>query len=826
MDPVEIDTSKRIRLRVLIALVVCVGALTYVWYLFGSYLSPTVKRNKVTPVQNTIPSQPNSTSLSKVGLPKVNFRNYEVKAPSPQVPTQSKILTFKTNYTLDEAKTFASKFGLASEKRSTENPDYVIYTNTDDPEKRGVMTFNLKTGSFTFQSLGEIRPSLNVGSQAPLLAASIFVKDIGLDDGTITCANTYERKDIADAIFVKCNRDPAKVGGQIYGYPGILSVSEDIPFQSLKTGSVDPQAPTNDQIINTSDGTNGKIQPEEYNTITVALSKKTGRILSVKSTLRQTVSQEKATSTDLISPQDALDKIKKGGAEQSLVIPAGQGVPSWQNVFANNEAIGRQATVTDYVIAYLEKPGFVAQEKLAPYYIFRGLSKLETGYTARFVQVVPATKKAISFLSNPTVAGVSTIAQTTDRYQYGSQKQGSFELTGTEQPTQAPTNEPQLPSPTSPPTGPQLECRAPDSWMNVTLQVPGVGEMKLGRTSGHMFLFMSANFPVTTISQAVQVFDSLVAQQYSINLARWYQSNPALFNTASLDSTSLTTAYMSINKTIRSAPLAYDKDGKLGYQMPNNLPNELYYAEAPENPAVPDDRRKKVYEQVDQSFVQSVKSNQISALATQNNIFPDTVLNGFYFVLSGTGTDTPWADGTCYLSGSTPSIFTYSDTPTQVSIQTKAPFTYTYPTLDMHNSWNITANNSSDYLYYEYDRASVSLTPQHKGYVIQTNEWQDWLHNSLSPSLQLNTAEEKQFANEIRHALTQLASSPYIKISLADIDEVNKKLPLNFSVAPHTLRRIHLIMETRNRKENIVAPQIEPIQRHGLTVVEIGTTVK
>lgn len=251
-------------------------------------------------------------------------------------------------------------------------------------------------------------------------------------------------------------------------------------------GSVDENTPEDTSIINVSTGDNGKIRPNDFNTITVAVTDD-GRILSIESNLRQIIASNLVTQAELLTPQEALDQFINHRSQLSLTIPSGAGSLDLNKVYPGNKAQAKQATITDYLLTYLEKPGQATQQALVPMYLIRGIAELSSSYRVRFTETVPALKNGLSFLAplSGTVAGLST-----QLAQAKSIQLGSFTPTPTldksptlSTPPLIPTSS--LPSPTSSPASPGTNDCDPTT-LSPVFELPGVGRVGM---AGYIYFF-------------------------------------------------------------------------------------------------------------------------------------------------------------------------------------------------------------------------------------------------------------------------------------------------------------------------------------------------
>ena len=386
--------------------------------------------------------------------PEVFFDDYKLETDWPQAPDQITLYTFKTNYSDQEIKDFAAKFGLFNIQSSLN--DFVIAKNLNNPKNYGHLLFNKTTGGFVFESFGVHKPDLSASTN-PSNIARAFLEEKGLIDQTIIVHATYQVKGLENVTFVEFHRDWNKTGLPIFNIVGLLNLDETVKLADLKLGAIDQKTPDNELIINTSDNYDGKERPNDFGSITVAVLDD-GTIFSVESNLRQIEKSQTITET-LLTPQQAFEKIKKDNGLFQLTIPLGQGVVDFNHVYPQNLAQAKLATVTDFMIAYLEKPPAIQQRFLQPVYFFKGKALLSSGYQVNWVQAIPA------------IASTAKILGDTIKF-------GSFTPTPTPTPTSTPTP---IPSPTLSPS--RTSCNPNENQLNNVIELAGLG--KVGTFVGH-----------------------------------------------------------------------------------------------------------------------------------------------------------------------------------------------------------------------------------------------------------------------------------------------------------------------------------------------------
>jgi len=429
--------------------------------------------------------------------PVISVENYVATAAPPKVPGSLPIYKFQTNITVDDALAIGTKLGLT---RHAQNGDKIIIYNQDRSDNSGWLTYDLKTGYFTFRSYGNHR----VGSSAslpPTTAAKSFLSNMGVIDDTVNCPITYKRREMSDLTFVECHRDWDAVGLPILSFLGLVNLPETLPLSDVKPGEVYENTPDDFSIIETSTGQDAKERPDDFNTATVAVDAD-GSILAIDSNIRQlTRTQTLSPQNGLVAPSEALEKLQQNGASMTFAYPSGGGVANWNQVFPGNRGTTTEAEITDYVLAYLEEPK--AQEFLTPMYVVRSRAQLASGFGTTILQTVPATTIGLSQESTngPEVAAWwdGWFTNPFQSFKTESLKLGTFTF-----------------SPTPSPTYYSGECVPAENQLNPIIQLGTLG--RIGRFSigseGHTrannyFLIPGTRDPLPDINTVVAEFDKL-----------------------------------------------------------------------------------------------------------------------------------------------------------------------------------------------------------------------------------------------------------------------------------------------------------------------------
>ncbi len=786
-----------------------------------------------------------------VQAPQVKFQQYIIPSNQPVIPTPVVSYLLKNVFSDQDVKSFAGKIGL--EEYTTSGQQATVY-NTTDKNKRGILTFDKNTGAFFYQSYGMWKPQ-GIISTKPLSNASVVLHQLGLDDTGIICTTTYRQKQFPTLTFVECHRDWNTLGEPLVNLGGVLNLSETQKIQQLKVGTPDPQGPLNTSIYNASDGMNGKARPNDFNSITIGFFPE-GSVYSITSNLRWITNKTSIPSSDIISFQDALSQIKQNKATFSLTLPAGTGTIDFTKVYPNNVARGDIATVTDIALIYLEKPENTQQDSYIPFYLIRGTSQLTSGYTVKFVQVVPAQKSLLSQKNKRVVAGVQTSLLAGNPIQIG-----SFTPPPTQSPIPTPfTNPTTVPttpivspigsvpsqqpvsSPTPTPVTSVLPAQCTGSipqGTDITLDIPGYGQMTIiatfesgygvgnGNTVKHTIFFKNTTSSQIGMNNFKEAFFRSVQEQYLISLAKWLNSGYDTSKLKTIDD--MYTLFNSINKPVsgtgedcelipgsaapvthRTACTRIDRGYTYNYSAAERIESDLATR-----------------------GLQMIRDNKVNEIANKADLFPQEVLTDFSWVFF----ELPVASDQrtlCYISGISPVVFIYPLHPIAVTITTQIPVTYSDPPIQSY-TWDITAlpdgtikigeNYTRKNIYYEYDGTRVIFSHPTSGFVIKTTELKTFITRDLKQRLGLNEQEATALFADSKNALVGRKNTPYLQLSMVSQEELSSQLPLKILPQPDHLYRMHLIIKPLNEFISGSSPAVPSITRDGFTVVEIGARV-
>lgn len=803
-----------------------------------------------------VPVSSSSSQNKTFPAPSVFFEKYTNNSSTPTEYSKLvknngiNVYSFKSNFSDSEVAEFVKDLGLTGAKNSTSSADYVIaynFSNTayDENPKlandRGMLTFNKLTGSFDYQSFGVKTPKgYKSGQDAKLTAASFLssfsINNTKLADSSLVCDITYQRKDLPDTTFVECHRNWEKIGLPIYNFIGILNVSENTNLSSLKLGSVDSNSPEDKSVTSvTMNGVktpaaNGKIRPNDFNTVTVAVNNTDGRILSVSSNLRWIESEKSQPLTNLLTPDEALKQFMDHKSDLSLTIPAGSGTIDWGKIYQNNQAHAKEAIITEHLLSYLENPPSVKQSYLTPMYTIRGYATLDTGFRVNFIQTVPALKD--------NVLGAATensqlIAESPDSIQLG---------------VYDPANpSPPVNSPGQPGNNPQgqdrdttgivrgdpnyfKECRfvagTPDIGI-VKVDIPNLGTVNFAVIlTDHLIMLSSITAPISDMNQIRKILWELVEEQYSWNVIKhvteqnlnWPSTLDDMYNLFNQINIKIDAEFRGGVHENPSYPAPDAKRFLTG--TPDSIAGE--FGGTYDNVQLMRQIVKNVAEKL-------LKDHSINRY---RNIFPYPMNNRglpfFFSIWPSTGVEF----GKCYVAGTTsPSLFIYSAESIKTKIQITDNWIYADP-IPVNNNFIgiaypsgsfISADNNTiyPYLYYEYDSSKVSFNKPTTGFSVKFNNWQQTVEN-IADRFGLNSKEKDRLVLEVKNELYGKPITDYLTISIIDPKELDSKLPLSITPNPTNIFRIHLSLAPSTAIQTLPQPNINPIKRTDFYAVEIG----
>lgn len=176
-----------------------------------------------------------------------------------------------------------------------------------------------------------------------------------------------------------------------------------------------------------------------------------------------------------------------------------------------------------------------------------------------------------------------------------------------------------------------------------------------------------------------------------------------------------------------------------------------------------------------------------------------------------------------------PIIYLYPEETTAISVKLGNPenITCSYP--EYNNGWNVIANPDGTLLDTSTGRKLYSLYWEGKysgpvnfdeDFIVKGNETIEFLEEKLA-ILGLNEFEAEEF---IVYWLPKLQENEYNYIRFATIDEINKNMPLEFSVEPDTIIRVLMQYKALDNYIEVNEQKLETPERTGFVAVEWGGT--
>lgn len=804
--------------KILPALVLSLSAIILGLFLLINFNSrPQIKKNVDQGEKESLKKTQEETTITK-DTPMVFFKTYDNKSGNNAFPFL-KSYTFssyilKANFKNEEILSFGEKLGL--DKIDITGGQSVILYNTTTKDKKGVLNFNRKTGSFSFQSFGVLKPKNYTSTQPLNFQAESFLKEIGLFDRTTTCTNAYQKKEMPlNLTFVECHRDWEKTGVPIVSLGGVLNISENKKLADLNIGILDEKDPIDTEVINvkklTAQGNlvqsindEGRIRPNDYNTITLGITND-GRIVTIESNLRWIEEvKTKSVSRDLLTPNQAIDIFKTHNYKYALTVPTGAGIVDINKVYPENKAIGETAIISEISLIFLEKPVDVAQEEYELFYLIRGIATLDSGYNVKYVELISALKNRRQMVASAKI--------------YLAQKKN----------LQLDTFKPSISTPvlTPVPSSSQYQklpekCTTNAYGKQWSLNIPGYGILNLvisgsGGGFGHTFYYKSTTSQNRNLQSIKETFYKTVARQYMINVAQWVKDHNASETLNTIEDVK------QLFKTINNA-------GE--NNMPTaNRPAPVILARLKDDI----EAQRLVYKQVADGILEAKRNNKISEIALEPDLFPKETIEYFdaVFIDIMRGGSPLREIMPCYLSGVSPIIYLYPSKKTEISVKIDVSLVYADPPIN--NKWNVLAYPDSvieqggivrSSLYYEYDPSKVSFEEPKTGFVVKTSDWKEFIKNDLSKKFGFNEKETESLIIEVQNTLFNKPKKEYLKISLIDQEELNEKLPLTINPKPDNIYRINLFVKPVDATTNLsnwsnLSNWV--ITRTGFTVVEIG----
>lgn len=774
-----------------ILLVLLISTLIFMFFFFSR--KPSAIPSK--PIENK-----NSTVNTKpITVPKFKAETYNFLG---NIPPKKGLNSYTIPlFTQNDAKLISEKLGLT--QYNTDSPDgYYEYVNQNEGVS-GVADFNATSGTFLYQSYGTFIPGSFKQGQSPTVTALELIKDLGIYDDTISCGITYTDINSPGVTYVECHRDWDTLSAPLLNLGGVLNLPENILISSLKPGEVNSQISLpNPDIQNVSNGGNGFARPNDFNTITIGLYSN-GALSSIDSTMRKIDVKNSINLTDILTPEEALREFAGNNGEFTLTIPAGSGSVDYGKVYPDNTANAKIAEVYEITPAYLDKPFNAKQTAYEPYYLIQGSALLNSGYTVRFTQAIPAQKSKLISSSQKISEGTGIQLNT---FQVAP-KTPTITIKTTTTPSGLPTVTPQPPCKLI--TNENLRIGG-------LLEVPGYGTVRLmynGEFGARTYSFgMPALQPSSAMVNAIEnAYHKTIGKALAIYQAKTSQNvQPELYGKKRTICSALITdncfnqAGLTIALNTRAETLttySTDQLKAMAYPIPIDVilvPTVGYTGSPP---------------------------GQVLTWLFSKNYGASSRSNS----TGGNGT-LPKA---CYISGNSPHIFISSKKVQHVQIKSSAYLTYSDPyasgniwsgTVE-NNKFNDTTGIARSSIYYEYDPKNVNFNEAKKGYISTRSNISEVV-SEIANKLELTKTETQALYSDVQKVLVDLPKSHFIKISIIDENEINKKLPLEISPNPESITRFHLMVSVANLNEKTDAPILEKVKRSDYSVLELGTYAK
>lgn len=337
-------------------------------------------------------------------IPTITFANYKLSTQYPTLPQTVKIYHLKTDFTQQDALNIAAAMGMnvsSVEKKG----NYVMVSDDSDSPSNGFVNLDKRSGAFTFVSGGFHTVPTN--SRDAKTIAKTVLQNLGLMDETVFITTTYKNRETPGLIYVEAHKI---VNFPILNVVSTLNLSDDVPLASVRAGVANDSSLPDPAIYDSSDGQNSKQRLNDHNTATVAVEEKTGRIVSITSSIRRTTAVETIqTANELITPQEAFARAKAGQIAFSLATPTGEGFIDITKLTPQQFTLGEYGEIKDFILAYPDSTPDHSQQKYEPHYILRGKGEV-SGYRVHFVQLVSAMKRttAVNVLGDSTSPPVIT----------------------------------------------------------------------------------------------------------------------------------------------------------------------------------------------------------------------------------------------------------------------------------------------------------------------------------------------------------------------------------------------------------------------------------
>ncbi len=585
----------------------------------------------------------------------------------------------------------AGQLSLITGAQNEETPTRILAYKNDSAGNNSDVYYLLKeTGSFLFTS----KTGVDLPATTELLSeqekVTKYIQSLVSDDKLRITAQ-YEKKGMDGVKFYELHRDWSAMGLPVYNLLGIFNLDNSASLSSLSLAKAPTKQAPDESIINSSDASDGFRRNNDFNTVTVGI--KGGKVVSVLSNIRPIASVN--ADRTIISYTEALNRLKSKQYTSLYVSPDSAG---GESAAQQSQVSLATAQVSEVTVAYLENLPVTAQQKLEPFYIFKGTGTSDGGKAVHFLASVAAVP------SN--VMGTSTQAEdllALANPKNGGQQQGTLDMSG---------------NPVNPIVSKIVEgvCKSP-----VFAQLQNVMSAANGITYGQypyqnkLEWFFVPPSAAVSLQTFWDVFTGLQASVGTVN-----------------DRSSVVEITKDLERATQGCPIR--------------------------------------------------------------------------------------------LSGSSPTLFVYSNAAQQLAVTSGAALTLADPATT-NGVWNVDVNASGmtvnglkqPYLYYEY--MPVTFTRPTQGWVV-SKEKLNTFANNIASQMGLNAQETGRIAYELNHA-AQKVNAQTLFVGVIAANQVNSKLPLTVSCNA-TVERVHFYVGAQQGTTAVDAPQVHKVTRTSTYVLEIG----
>ena len=758
------------KLRFLLVVLFCLGILAIV-----SGISSVLRKTPPTDIRKETATTPSLPSLSPTPAPYpvAVFSSYQFNDQQPDRTHPIQQFMFKTNITREDALELATKLGMGY-KDIEQIAELFIITDATDKKSLNV---DQKSGTFYFYSNNGILLQTTLESQDPLVLAKSFLKQVHLDEESIACTHWYKLQDLPEFTLVECHRAWDMVGYPIINAFGAMNLPSGVRLTNMHIGEAYPNGPIDTNVINTSDNTQGLKRPNDFNTYTIALDGES-KLRAITSSMRIISTTTQISPEQILSEQEAEQELQNHKDKFTLVWPAGSGQVDMSKVFQNNTAPAEKAVVTDFILAYVEKPISVEQTTMELSYIFKGKARLLNGYDVQFLDVVPAIR------GSKAVLGVSTKLAKSKWNLCGEGKAIQYCTFGdlfSPEDTVAPT---------FPPTP--------------TIVLP-------------------TSTPIPTPIPPTKVFIQVTPTPQSTPPPQPPTSCPEFTGEYVLPS---------------GDHIGYGVDGWMYYLPPRGQVIKSL-SDLPERFNSCISKTDAIQAVRDSYWFTFLRQCVVDQIMQQNDISLGKAIRGLCTNNPAVCID-PQSLGKpqdcIMISLGSPSIYVYDNASRHISINfpKAVKVSYSYPSIN-DQSWTFEtapagkihiSNQIFDRLYYEFDKKDALELLKKKlnskvGFSIPMDTIEDFLKNSFAPQYGLAQQETYDLIQEIQREST-LFTKKYLVLRIIPEALLDEYLPINISPRPDTFLRLHVFIDQTDTPQILIKPQSTSLQRKGLTVIETG----